>query len=89
MMGDGTTATYKFLISPDLLTEAPGGEPPTGAVVAINSDSSGLGLAATAVISTVSTDHFCTVTFNHNIPVSDPVNGPFIQAQVTFEYASA
>jgi len=85
--GDGSHNTFKFTVSSELLESIEGGAP-TRASVSIIQDSTGLGLTATAALNTALGVTTCTITFSQNLPASDPINGHWIQIQVTFEFDS-
>jgi hypothetical protein len=87
LLGDGAHNTFKFIVTSNI-QDGVFVNPPSGATVIIAQDTTGLGLTATASVATLLNVTTCSITFNHNLPTSDPINGPIVQIFVILEYTS-
>lgn len=89
LVGDGSHASYACHLTNSLITGLFGATVPNEVSPIISQDTTGLSLAITSSSCiTVLGITTVTITFNQNLPTSDPVNGPYVGINVTLLYPS-
>lgn len=89
LTGDNAHSSYACHLTGSLITQIFGNTVPNEVSAIISQDTTGLGLAISSTsCSTVLGVTTVTITFNQNLPTSDPINGPYVGINVTLLYPS-